>query len=119
MGFSSCGARAQYLWRTGLAAPQLVGSSWTRALTHILCIGRWILFFFFGKSILNHCTAREVPGRFLKGSKPLAALYVVDRMTAGGVRVGAGRLAKSRALRKGHQEFFGFFFRRFLKAQDL
>ena len=47
MGFSSCGARAQYLWRTGLAAPQLVGSSWTTARTHVLCIGRWILFFFF------------------------------------------------------------------------
>ena len=61
-GFSSCStgaqqlwlassrAPAQQLWRTGLAAPRDVGSSQTRARTHIPCIGRWIL---------NHCATRE------------------------------------------------------------
>ena len=63
-GFSSCGtwaqqlwlvgsrAQAQYLRRMGLAASLHVGSSWTRARTHVPCIGRWIL---------NHCATREVP----------------------------------------------------------
>ena len=63
-GFSSCGmlaqqlwlvgsrAEAQLLWRTGLVAPQLVGSSQTRARTRVPCIGR---------QILNHCATREVP----------------------------------------------------------
>ena len=50
MGFSSCGTRAQQLWRTGLVAPQHVGSSRTRARTRVPCIGRWIL---------NHCATRE------------------------------------------------------------
>ena len=51
-GFSSCGTWAQYLWRTGLAAPWHVGSSWTRARTRVPCIGRLIP---------NHCTTREAP----------------------------------------------------------
>ena len=52
-GFSSCRMRAQQLWRsTGLAAPRHVGSSRTRARTHIPCTGR---------RILNHCATREVP----------------------------------------------------------
>ena len=63
-GFSSCstwahqlwlsgsGAQAQQLWHTGLVAPWHVGSSQTRARTHVPCIGRWIL---------NHCATREVP----------------------------------------------------------
>ena len=63
-GFSSCGmhaqqlwlmgsrVQAQQLWRTGLVAPWPVGPSWTRARTHVPCIGRWIL---------NHCTTREAP----------------------------------------------------------
>ena len=63
-GFSSCGtwaqqlwlvgsrAQAQQLWRTGLVAPQHVGSSRTKAQTHVPCIGRWIL---------NHCATRGVP----------------------------------------------------------
>ena len=63
-GFSSCGswaqqlwfvgsrARAQQLWRMGLAAPRHVGSSRTRPRTHVACIGR---------RILNHCTTREAP----------------------------------------------------------
>ena len=37
---------------TGLVVPRHVGSSWTRARTHVPCIGR---------RILNHCTTREVP----------------------------------------------------------
>ena len=45
-------AHAQQLWRTGLVAPQHVGSSWTRARTCVPCIGR---------QILNHCATREVP----------------------------------------------------------
>ena len=36
----------------GLVAPQHVGPSWTRARTHVPCIGRWIL---------NHCATREAP----------------------------------------------------------
>ena len=40
------------MWRTGLVAPQHVGSSQTRARTHVPCTGRWIL---------NHCAIREVP----------------------------------------------------------
>ena len=36
-----------------LVAPQHVESSWTRARTHVPCIGR---------RILNPCTTREVPG---------------------------------------------------------
>ena len=31
VGFSSCGMQTQQLWRTGLVAPQHVGSFWTRA----------------------------------------------------------------------------------------
>ena len=52
--FWSTGSReqAQQLWRTGLVAPQHVGSSWTRAQTRVPCMGRWIL---------NHCATREVP----------------------------------------------------------
>ena len=68
-GFSRCGSRAQQLWfagsraqaqqlwHTGLVAPRHVGSSWTRARTHVPCIGRWIL---------NHCTTREVPRQILR-----------------------------------------------------
>ena len=63
LGFSSCGTRAQQLWlkgstaqaqqlwRTGLVSLWHVGSSWTRDLTGVPCIGRWIL---------KHCTTREV-----------------------------------------------------------
>ena len=40
----------QQLWRTGLVAPQHVGSSQTRARTRVPCIGR---------RILNHCATRE------------------------------------------------------------
>ena len=65
VGFSSCGSRAQQLWlvgsraqaqqlqHSGLVALRQVGSSRTRARTHVPCIGR---------QILNHCAAREVPG---------------------------------------------------------
>ena len=55
-GFSSCSMQAQQLWCMGLVAPRHVGSSWTRAQTHVPCIGR---------QILNHCAAREVPQRLL------------------------------------------------------
>ena len=50
-GFSSYGTWAQQLWHMGLAAPQHVGSSQTRARTRVSCIGR---------QIPNHCTTREV-----------------------------------------------------------
>ena len=48
----STGSRpqAQQLWLTGLAAPRHVGSSQTRARTHVPCISR---------QILNHCATRE------------------------------------------------------------
>ena len=54
-GLSRCGAQApdaqaQWLWLTGLVAPQHVGSSHTRARTRFPCIGR---------QILNHCATRE------------------------------------------------------------
>ena len=39
------------MWRTGLVAPWHVGSSQTRARTHVPCIGR---------RILNHCATRKV-----------------------------------------------------------
>ena len=35
--------QVQYLWCTGLVAPQHVGSSWTRDRTHVSYVGRWIL----------------------------------------------------------------------------
>ena len=47
----------------GLVAPWHVGSSWTRARTHVPCIGR---------RILNHCATREVPCRFLSFWSQLA-----------------------------------------------
>ena len=43
-------AQAQYLWLTGFVAPRHVGSSQTRARTHVPCIGR---------QTLNHCATRE------------------------------------------------------------
>ena len=50
-------AQAQQPWPTGLVAPQHVGSSQTRAQTHVPCIGR---------QILNHCATREAPPLFLR-----------------------------------------------------
>ena len=49
---TGCRAQAQQLQHTGLVALWHVGSSRTRARTHVPCIGRWIL---------NHCATREVP----------------------------------------------------------
>ena len=60
-GFSSCGARAQQLWRTGLVALRHAGSSRTRAGTRVPCIGR---------RILNHCATREAPAWVLKPPLP-------------------------------------------------
>ena len=63
-GFSSCGTQAQQLWLAGsraqaqqlwltcLVALRHVGSSRTRAQTHVPCIGR---------RPLNHCATREAP----------------------------------------------------------
>ena len=68
-GFSSCSTRAQQLWlagsraqaqqlwHMGLVAPRHVGSSWTRARTHVPCIGR---------RIRNHCATREAPSFLIK-----------------------------------------------------
>ena len=42
--------QAQQLWRMGLVAPRHVGSSRTRAQTHVPCIGR---------RVLNYCATRE------------------------------------------------------------
>ena len=54
-GLSRCGAQApdaqaQQLWLTGPVALRHVGSSQTRAQTHVPCIGR---------QTLNHCATRE------------------------------------------------------------
>ena len=54
-GLSCCGAQApdaqaQQLWPTGPAAPRHMGSSQTRARTHVPCIVR---------QTLNHCATRE------------------------------------------------------------
>ena len=54
-GLSCCGAQApdaqaQQLWFTDLVAPRHVGSSQTRARTHVPCISR---------QTLNHCTTKE------------------------------------------------------------
>ena len=59
-GLSCCGAQApdaqaQWLWLTSLVAPRHVGSSQTRARTHVPCIGR---------RILNHCATREAPWEY-------------------------------------------------------
>ena len=59
-------AQAQQLWRTGLVAPRHVGSSRTRARTHVPCIGR---------QILNHCTTREVPRDNFTWSDPQFLCY--------------------------------------------
>ena len=45
-------AQAQYLWHTGFVALRHVGSSFTRARTHVPYIGR---------RILRHCAIKEVP----------------------------------------------------------
>ena len=42
--------QAQQLWHLGLVALWHVGSSWTRARTHVPCTGR---------RIINHCATRE------------------------------------------------------------
>ena len=47
------------MWRTGLAAPRHVGSSQTRARTHVARIGR---------RLLNHCTTREVHPVYIKNT---------------------------------------------------
>ena len=58
VGFSSCGSRAverrlsSWGTRKGFVAPRHVGSSQTRAQTHVPCIGR---------RTPNHCATREVP----------------------------------------------------------
>ena len=50
-GAWALGTQGQWLWHTGLAAPEHVGSPWIRDQTHIRCTGRWILI---------HCTTTEV-----------------------------------------------------------
>ena len=65
-GLSCCGAQApnaqaQQLWLTGPVAPRHVGSSQTRARTHVPCIGR---------QTLNHCANQ---------GSPIAALFTIAR----------------------------------------
>ena len=50
-GFTSCRTRAPQSWCRGLAAPQYVGSSWTRDWTRVPHTGR---------QTPTHCTPREV-----------------------------------------------------------
>ena len=75
-GLSCCGAQApgaqaQQLWLTGLVIPRHVGSSQTRARTHVPCIGR---------QILNHCATREALEVFLYnlGTSPLSGIWMVN-----------------------------------------
>ena len=63
-GLSCCGAQApdvqaQQLWLTGPVAPRHVGSSQTRAQTHVPCIG---------SQILNHCATWEATVCFFKAN---------------------------------------------------
>ena len=77
---SCCGAQApdvqaQQLWLMGLVALWHVGSSQTRARTHVPCIGR---------QILNHCATREALFTFLIGAfvflilNCMSCLYTLD-----------------------------------------
>ena len=50
------------MWLTGLVAPRYVGSSQTRARTHVPCTGR---------QILNHRTTREAPELSFNWLQPL------------------------------------------------
>ena len=60
----------QQLWLPGPAAPQhVVGSSWTRDRTRVLCIGR---------RILNHWTTREVPRLFFQLYKSVTAALSLE-----------------------------------------
>ena len=66
-GLSCCGAQApdaqaQQLWLTSPAAPRHVGSSQTRARTHVPCVGR---------QTLNHCATREALSCLLSYCEPL------------------------------------------------
>ena len=51
-GLSSCGAQAYLQYNSSCVASRLVGSSWTRDQTDVLCTGR---------QIINHWTIREAP----------------------------------------------------------
>ena len=51
VGFSSCSALTQQLWRMDSVAPWHVGSSWARNRTRVSCINR---------QIVVHYTTREV-----------------------------------------------------------
>ena len=69
-GLSCCGvhapdAQAQQLWLTGLVALRHVGSSQTRAQTHVPCIGM---------QILNQCTIREALAGVSLGKIPRSRL---------------------------------------------
>ena len=59
-------AQAQQLWLTGPVAPRHVGSSQTRAWTHVPCIGR---------QTLNHCATREALGIIFLA--PFCPLYIL------------------------------------------
>ena len=72
-GLSCCGAQApdaqaQQLWLTGPFAPRHVGSSQTRARTHVPCIGR---------QILNHCATREASLKIFD-QDPVALLKIIE-----------------------------------------
>ena len=90
-GLSCCGAQApdaqaQQLWPTGPAVPRHMGSSQTRARTHVPCIGR---------QTLNHCATREALTSFLLYQKSkllclgtsLVAQWLRIRLPMQGTRV--------------------------------
>ena len=68
------GEQASAVVAKGLVALQQVESSLTRDLTCVLCIGRWILFFFFFFGFSKRNTLTKVAGRLRK----CASLRQVD-----------------------------------------
>ena len=80
-GFSTCGvwaqllqlegsrAQVQWLWHTGLAAPQHVESFWTKDRTHVPCIGR---------QTLNHWSTKEVSLLIFKNCLDLYWLHATN-----------------------------------------
>ena len=67
---TGCRAQPQWFWRMGLVAPRHVGSSQTRARTHVPCIGR---------RILNHCATPPGKPRCWASFQVLLAICILWR----------------------------------------
>ena len=59
-GYAGSRAQAQQLWCTSLAAPQHADSSRTRDRTCVPCIGRWILYHWTTKEVLDISKFSEI-----------------------------------------------------------